>query len=165
MWLKVTRLGHGRAGAWLQNSYLPPAYTHLNRTSSGPEISPSPFNTDLTGSRPLASAAGHFLQHLWRSRAKVYTQVLVSSDLLPALVYGAIRPLYSSADAVLKSICWFDCLCENFQTRFIHFLSSAFFLIPWNDISSCTLNIWTWKLSGPWKSIGQLTVEIISSFY
>ena len=141
-------------------------HTHLNRTSSWPEISLSPFSTDLTGSRPSASAAGHFLQHLWRSRAKVYTQVLVSSVLLPALGYGAIRPpLYSRADAVLKSICWFDCLCENFQTRFIHFLSSNFFLIPWNDISSCTLNIWACKLSGPWKSIGQLTVEIISSFY
>lgn len=128
--------------------------THVDGTSSEPETSLSPFIIDQTGSWPSAPAAGRFLQYLWKSRVRVYIQALVSSVLLPALSYGGHSTLYPSADYVLKSIFCFDCLHENSQVRFFHFLSSTFFLIPWNDTRSCTLNIWSWELSGPWKSIG-----------
>ena len=167
MRLKVTWLGHGRAGACSRALSFPPAYPSREgqllawnqpESSSWPEISPSPFHTDLTGSQPSGSAAGYFLWHLWRSRVRVYIWVVVSSVLLPAVYFGVIRPsipmlmLYSK---IFADLTVFVKICR--WGSFI-FWAPPFFL-------SCIFTIWRWELSGSWKSTRLLTVRIISSVY
>lgn len=118
-------------------------YVHLDRATSWPETSWDPSTLTPCGSWPPASAAGYFLQLPWRSRAGVYIQG-VSFFSFPTCsgLWGPLDPRSQSWVYTQKFLLIWLCLCENFQMRLIHFLSLLFFLIPWNDTSSCTLSFW-----------------------
>lgn len=83
------------------------------------------------GSWPPASAAGHFLQLLWRSRAGAYIQgVSFFSFPTGSGLWGPLDPRSQSWVYTQKFLLIWLCLCENFQMRLIHFLSLLFFSYP-----------------------------------
>lgn len=160
-WLKITQVGHGRPGVWLQKGCIPPAYIHEQdqfMAWNKPEtLQPRP---DWVLAVSLGGG-GHFFQHWGESVVRVYSQTFIFVS--PLVCFGWREPLDPICLFLIMYhkylLIW---LCKNVQMRLIYFLSPPFLLS--HEMIPALVHLASLKMEsvGTLKSTGMLTEEIIS---